>query len=77
MSIIQERRDEYPLDRIAEQLQFNTFFLVAFVFLLMGAVLALLLPWTWPRRFQSSERRWFFGRAWDDAGSLAEFAFMG
>ncbi|HXW49252.1 MAG TPA: hypothetical protein VEK31_07415 [Xanthobacteraceae bacterium] len=64
-------------DRVVEQLEFNTLFAVTFVVLLIGASLALLLPWTWPRRVLSNKGRWFVRQAWEDAGLFTGFAFMG
>jgi hypothetical protein len=50
---------------------------LTFVALLAVSLLSLLLPWTWSRRLASREPRWFFGRAWDEAGTFVEFALMG
>jgi hypothetical protein len=77
MTEIQDKQNWRSVDRVIEQLEFNTIFALTFVVLLVGALLALLLPWTWPRRFLSSERRWFIKQAWDDAGSFTGLAFMG
>jgi hypothetical protein len=52
-------------------------FAAAFVALLGVELVSALLPWTWRRRLASSERSWFFGRAWDQAGTWVELAYMG
>jgi len=77
MTESQDKRPRDALDRVVEQIEFNTIFALTFVVLLVGALIALLLPWTWPRRFLSSEKQWFVKRAWDDAGSFTGLAFMG
>jgi hypothetical protein len=63
-------------DRVAEQIEAHLLFALAFVTLLSVALVSLLLPWTWRRRLSSSEQRWLFGRAWDEAGTFVEFACM-
>ncbi len=64
-------------DRLVEQVQFGIIFVASFVVLVAAASFELLLPWTWPRRFRSNEKNWFIGRAWDNAGTFTELAFMG
>lgn len=71
------RRTDGASDRLVEQIQFNVIFAVAFAITLLGAVMSLLLPWTWTRRFLSDDKRWFVVRAWDDAGTFVELAYMG
>lgn len=77
MTELQDEPSWYSVDQVMERLEFNAIFALTFVALLTGALLTLLLPWTWPRRFLSSERQWFVRRAWDDAGTFTGFAFMG
>lgn len=72
-----DQRDGHSLDRVIEQVEFNAIFALTFIVLLVGALLALLLPWTWPRRLHSRDSGWFVGRAWQDASSFTELAFMG
>jgi hypothetical protein len=64
-------------DRMVEQIEAHALFVLAFVMLLSVALVSLLLPWTWRRRLSSGEQKWFFGRAWDEAGTFVEFAYMG
>lgn len=77
MAKSRDELSERLLDRAVEQIEFNAIFAFAFLSLLAGALLALLLPWTWPRRFLSSETPWFLKRVWQDAGTFTELAFMG
>jgi hypothetical protein len=74
-----EREDgnERSNDRIVEQIQFNLIFAATFVAFVGRALLTLLLPWTWRRGFLSEDRRWFIRRAWDDAATFIELAYMG
>ncbi len=69
--------DDLSRDRLVEQMQFGLIFVATFVLLVAAASVELLLPWTWPRRFRSNEKNWFIGRAWDNAGTFTELAFMG
>jgi hypothetical protein len=69
-------RSDLSIDRIVEQIQFNLIFAGTFVVLLGVALITLFLPWTWPRRFTSDDKRWFVGRAWDDAATFIELAYM-
>jgi predicted permease len=69
--------DDRMSDRIAEQIQFGLIFISSFVVFAAAASVALLLPWTWMRRFRSDDKRWFIERAWDDANTFTELSFMG
>jgi hypothetical protein len=69
--------DDLSRDRLVEQAQFAFIFVATFVVLVAAALVELLLPWTWPRRFKSDEKNWFVGRAWDNAGTFTELAFLG
>jgi hypothetical protein len=69
--------DDLSRDRLVEQLQFGFIFGATFVVLVAAALIELLLPWTWPRRFRSDKNNWFIGRAWDDSGTFTELAFTG
>jgi hypothetical protein len=62
---------------VADQIQFGLIFIMTFILLLAAALVALLLPWKWARSFERNDKRWFFGRAWEDAGTLTEISFMG
>jgi len=77
MTDVINARDDRTSDRIAERVQFGLIFTSSFVVFAAAASLALLLPWTWPRRFRSDDKRWFIERAWDDANMFAELSFMG
>jgi hypothetical protein len=70
-------KDDRTNEWLAERAQFGFIFVATFVVFLAAAFVALLLPWTWSRRFESNEARWFVGRAWDDASTFTELAFMG
>jgi hypothetical protein len=65
------------IERIGERIEANLLFVLTFVTLLAVALVSLLLPWTWSRRLSAHEQKWFFGRAWDEAGTFVEFALMG
>ncbi len=64
-------------DRHTDQIQFCLIFIATFVVLMAAAFVALLLPWKWSRRLHSHDKRWFIGRAWEDAGTFTELSFMG
>jgi hypothetical protein len=69
--------DDRSGDRVVARIQFDLIFVATFAFCVAAALLTLLMPWTWLRRLRSKDKRWFIGRAWDDAGTLTELAFMG
>jgi hypothetical protein len=69
--------DDRSRDGLFEQVQFGLIFFATFVVLVAGALVGLLLPWTWPRRFRSDENKWFIGQAWHNAGTFTELSFMG
>jgi hypothetical protein len=77
MANIYEGRDERIGVRVEAHVQFYLIFVPTFALCLLATLLVMLTPWTWPRRFGSEDKRWFFGRAWDDAATLTELAFMG
>ena len=77
MSDVIDARDDRMSDRIAEQAQFGLIFISTFIVFAVAASVALLLPWTWARRFRSDDKRWFIERAWDDANNFTELSFMG
>ena len=72
-----DRGDDWANHRITDRVQYYLIFLAAFIGLLAAGVVALLLPWTWSRRFGPDGDRWFVGRAWEDAGTFTELSFMG
>jgi hypothetical protein len=73
-----ERHDDVQTNnRYVEQIQFCFIFTATFVVLAAAAFAALLLPWRWSRRFHSDDKRWFIGRAWEEAGTFTELSFMG
>jgi hypothetical protein len=63
--------------RVTDQVQFTLIFTTTFIVLAGAALIALLLPWTWSHRFGSDDKRWFIGKAWEDAGTFTELSFMG
>jgi hypothetical protein len=63
--------------RNTDQIQFCLIFIATFIALVSVSFVALLLPWKWSRRFHSDDKRWFIGRAWEDAGTFTELSFMG
>jgi len=73
----QDQTGRHSPDRIADRIEFTAIFAGTFAVLLVGALVALLLPWTWSRRLAASENRWLIARAWRDANTITEFAFMG
>ena len=77
MADVINARDDRASDRIAEGIQFGLIFTSSFVVFAVAASVALLLPWTWPRRFRSDDNKWFIERAWDDANMFTELSFMG
>jgi len=77
MSDKRDARNEVASDRIVEKLQFNLIFSVTFLVLSVVALITLLMPWTWQRRFLSGDNKWFVVRAWEDAGTFIELAYMG
>ncbi len=64
-------------DRIVDQAQFAVILVITFLVMAATQSFELLLPWKWSRRFRSDDKRWFIGRAWEDASTFAELAFMG
>jgi hypothetical protein len=64
-------------DWITDEALFTVIFAVAFISMIAARSLELLLPWKWAGRFGSAEKRWFIGRAWEDANTFAELSFMG
>jgi hypothetical protein len=77
MANVYDGRDDRSGDRFVARLQFDLIFVATFALCVAAALLTLLMPWTWPRRRGSEDKRWFIGRAWDEAGTLTELAFMG
>jgi hypothetical protein len=77
MAYVVDNRDSRPSDRNSDQIQFCLIFIATFTVLLAMSLLALLLPWKWSRRFHSDDKRWFIGRAWEEAGTFTELSFMG
>jgi hypothetical protein len=77
MADICNGRDVRMSSRVTDQFQFALIFTALFVVLAGAAFIALLLPWTSSRRFGSDDKRWFIGRAWEDAGTFTELSFMG
>jgi hypothetical protein len=75
-----ERRDSGNVltsSRILDQVEFFLIFITVFIVFAVAAFIALLLPWTWSRRFGSDDKMWLIGRAWKDAGIFTEISFMG
>lgn len=70
-------RNEGASGQIVEKLQFNLIFAMTFLVLSVAALITLLMPWTWRRRFLSNNNKWFVVRAWEDAGTFIELAYMG
>jgi hypothetical protein len=64
-------------DRFADQAQFVLILVMTFILMAAARSVELLLPWKWARRFGSDDKRWFIGRAWEDASTFAELSFMG
>ncbi len=64
-------------ERIADQIQFALIFGITFILMTAARSFELLLPWKWARRFGSDDKRWFIGRAWEDASTFTELSFMG
>jgi hypothetical protein len=68
---------EAASDRIADRIQFYLIFAATFVTLLAAATVSSLLPWMRRDRSLLHDKRWFVGRAWDDASTFVELAYMG
>jgi hypothetical protein len=77
MQVARDGRIDGPADRVVEQIQFNLIFAATFAVFLVTALITLLLPWTWRRRLLSDDKKWFVKRAWEDAGTFVELAYMG
>jgi hypothetical protein len=73
---LREIKDRSDGGRAMEQISF--YLILPFIFgaLLAASFLKLLPPWTWKRRFQSKDERWFVARAWDDATTLLALAYQ-
>jgi hypothetical protein len=72
-----DKNDGRTSDLNSDQIQFCLIFIATFAVLVSMAFIALLLPWRWSSRFGSDDKRWFIGRAWEEAGTFTELSFMG